>query len=194
MPSPAPSPRCRSCSLATYRADELSPAHPLTRLLPALVRESPVERLDLRPLRAEDVATLVAARYRLADADTTRLAAYAHQRSEGNPLFLGELLRTLEEEGVVQRTTAGWTLGFLADLRVPPLLRQIIDGRAARLDAEARRLLAVAAVIGQEVPLALWATIAAVTRRPCSPWSSAASAARLVSEPPMARGCSSPTR
>jgi len=166
--------------LATYRADELSPAHPLARLLPAIVRESPVERLDLRPLRAADVTTLVAGRYHLTDEGTARLAAYAHRRSEGNPLFLGELLRMLEEEEIVQRTTAGWTLGFLAPVRVPPLLRQIIEGRAARLDGEARELLAIAAMLGQEVPLALWAGVAAVAEGALLPAMDEATAARLA--------------
>ncbi len=47
--------------LAAYRADELPPAHPLARLLSAIVRESPVTRLDLRPLRADDVETITGA-------------------------------------------------------------------------------------------------------------------------------------
>jgi DNA-binding CsgD family transcriptional regulator len=166
--------------LATYRADELPPAHPLARLLPAIVRESPVTRLDLRPLRADDVAALVAGRYHLTDEGTARLAAYAHRRSEGNPLFLGELLRTLEEEEVVQRTSAGWTLGFLTNVRVPPLLRQIIEGRAARLDEEARQRLAIAAVLGHEAPLPLWAGVAAVTEDALLPTIAQATAARLA--------------
>ena len=166
--------------LATYRTDELSPAHPLTRLLPAIVRESSAGRLDLRPLRAADVATLVAGRYHLTDEGTARLAAYAHRRSEGNPLFLGELLRTLEDDEVVQRTSAGWTLGFLAQVRVPPLLRQMIEGRSARVGGEARRLLGIAAVLGQEVPLPLWAAVAAVTEDTLLPAIAQAAAARLA--------------
>ena len=39
------------------------------------------------------------------------------------------------------------------------LLRQVIEGRLARLGEEAQRTLAIAAVLGQEVPLALWATV-----------------------------------
>jgi len=166
--------------LATYRADELSPAHPLARLLPAIVRESSAGRLDLRPLRAADVATLVAGRYHLTDEGTARLAAYAHRRSEGNPLFVGELLRTLEEEEVVQRTTAGWTLGFLAQVRVPPLLRQMIEGRSARLGGEARRRLGIAAVLGQEVPLDLWSAVASATEAMLLPAMEEAAAARLA--------------
>jgi DNA-binding CsgD family transcriptional regulator len=149
--------------LATYRGDELATTHPLTRLLPALVHEAPVERLDPRPLRVDDLATLVTGRYCLDNEDTTRLATYTHRRSEGNPLFVGELLRTLEEEEVLQRASAGWTLGSLTGVRVPPLLRQIIEGRAARLGAEARRLLGIAAVLGQEAPLDLWASVASAT-------------------------------
>ena len=36
----------------------------------------------------------------------------------------------------------------------------MIDGRLTRLGEEAQLLLGVAAVIGQEVPLILWATVA----------------------------------
>jgi DNA-binding CsgD family transcriptional regulator/tetratricopeptide (TPR) repeat protein len=45
---------------------------------------------------------------------------------------------------------------------MPAHLRQVIDGRLARLGDAAQRLLPVAAIIGQEVPLALWAAVAGV--------------------------------
>ena len=95
-----------------------------------------------------------------ADADIDRLIAYLQERAEGNPFFLGELLRTLEEGGMLRPTDGGWALGDLRQVRIPPLLRQVIDGRLARLGEEAQRLLAIAAVIGQEVPLDLWAAVA----------------------------------
>ena len=47
----------------------------------------------------------------------------------------------------------GWRLGGLEVVGVPPLLRQVIDARLDRLGVATRELLAVAAVIGQEVPL-----------------------------------------
>jgi len=47
-------------------------------------------------------------------------------------------------------------------VQVPLLLRQVIDTRLARLGEEAQRLLAVAAMIGQTVPLDLWQTVAEV--------------------------------
>jgi DNA-binding CsgD family transcriptional regulator len=51
-------------------------------------------------------------------------------------------------------------VGDLDGLHVPLALRQVIDGRLARLDDESLRLLGVAAVIGQEVSLALWGAVA----------------------------------
>jgi DNA-binding CsgD family transcriptional regulator len=42
---------------------------------------------------------------------------------------------------------------------VPSLLREVIDGRLLRLNEEGQRLLRAAAVVGQEVPFSLWASV-----------------------------------
>ncbi len=146
--------------IATYRSDELTRRHPLYRLLPALVRESGAERLDLRALDRAAIGALVAARHPLPEVETERLADYLLARTEGNALFVGELLRALAEEGALRQADGRWALGQLAGVAVPALLRQVIDGRVGRLDEGAQRLLAVAAVIGQVVPLALWTAVA----------------------------------
>ena len=145
--------------LATYRADEIPPGHPLVGLIPALVREARAERIDLPPLDAAAIGALVAARYALVGADRDRLAGYLARRTEGNALFLGELLRTLESTGELRREGDRWALGDVERVPIPPLLGQVIAARLARLGDEERRLLAVAAVIGQEVSFDLWALI-----------------------------------
>jgi DNA-binding CsgD family transcriptional regulator len=147
--------------IATYRADELARGHPLYALLPLLVREARAARLDLQPLGESDVRTLARARYTLTADDEGRLVAHLRDRAEGNPFFTGELLRALEEEGCLRRAPGGaWTLGDLGDAGVPPLLRQVIDARVDRLGEAARAHLAVAAVLGQDVPTDLWAAVA----------------------------------
>jgi DNA-binding CsgD family transcriptional regulator len=147
--------------LVTYRADELVREHPLAVLLPALVRESHARRLALRPLLPEEVHALAGSRYTLHPPDETRLVAYLQARAEGNPLFIGELLRTLEEEGVLRPEGDLWRLGQPGS-EVPPLLSHVIDARAARLGEGPRDLLLVAAALGQEVPLALWSVVSGV--------------------------------
>lgn len=149
--------------LATYRSDELARRHPLYQVLPQLARGDAATRLDLGGLPDEAVRALVAGHYPLSEADAARIVAYLQARAEGNPLFLGELLRALEEAGTLHPEGAGWRLGDLTTTAVPALLRQVIDGRAARLDAESRRMLDVAAVIGHEVPLDIWAAVGAAT-------------------------------
>jgi DNA-binding CsgD family transcriptional regulator len=174
--------------IVTYRSDELTRRHPLYALLPLLVREASATRIDLRALRAEDITALVQARYHLPDPDALQLVAYLNERSEGNPFFLGELLRTLEEEGVLRDTDGGWSLGALGRMQVPPLLQQVIDGRVGRLDDAAQRLLAVAAVIGQEVPLDLWATVTARDEAALLPVIARAVEAHLLGETPDGSG------
>src|SRR5262249_12344528 len=107
--------------LVAYRTDEVSRQHPLYRLLPALVREAWAVRIDLSPLETDDVRTLIGHTYQLPVNDADRLAAYLQARAEGNPFFLGELLRALRGTALVQRA-GRWTLGPLDERHVPTLL------------------------------------------------------------------------
>jgi predicted ATPase len=83
--------------LATYRGEDVDRRHPLAGLVPLLVREAPTERLNLRPLDTEAAQALVRVRYALAERAARRLALYLIERTEGNALFLTELLRSLED-------------------------------------------------------------------------------------------------
>ena len=148
--------------VCTYRPEALARDHPLHIRLPALVREAAATRLDLAALSKEELNELVAARYALSNAETRQLAAYLHQRTDGVSLFVTELLRAAEEEGHLRETHDGWQLGSLPSVGVPPLLRQVLDGRLRHLSPKDRHLLEMASVIGQEVPLDLWATVAGV--------------------------------
>jgi tetratricopeptide (TPR) repeat protein len=142
--------------VVTYRDTELERQHPLRQLLPLLVRESQATRVSLRPLTETDVRALVEDRYGLSAADTSRLTTYLQRRAEGNPLFIGETLKTLEETGSITLVADGWEIGNLAQIPIPPLIRQVIEGRLARLDDLSRNLLAIASVIGQDIPLNVW--------------------------------------
>lgn len=145
--------------VVTYRPDELARHHPLYRHLPALVREANGLTLHLRPLDTDAFQALVDMHYRLPHADTMRLVAYLDRHADGNPYFAVELLRALEENGLLRPGEDRSSLGDLARVVVPPLLRQVIDSRLARLGEDTRQPLETAAVIGQDVSLELWATL-----------------------------------
>jgi DNA-binding CsgD family transcriptional regulator/tetratricopeptide (TPR) repeat protein len=145
--------------VVTYRDAELTRHHPLFVMLPLLVREANARRLDLRRLGVDDVRALVAGRYQLPVADETRLVGHLQAQADGNPLFAGELLRTLEDEGFLTLTASGWTLGAIDRAPVPPLVAQAIESRLTRLREDERRLLQIAAAIGHVVPVDLWRSI-----------------------------------
>lgn len=153
-------------AVVTYRDVDLIPAYPLYHLLPQIVREARPARLPLRPLNLDAIAALVAARYlEMEAAEVERLSSYLDRNSEGNPLFIEELLGLLEDEQVIRWEDGQWRLGELPDFAVPPLVRQIIEGRLERLSPEALRSLQIAAVIGMEVPLDLWESATGHDRR-----------------------------
>lgn len=142
--------------VATYRDTELDRQHLLRQLLPVLVRESHPTRVSLRPLDEAGVRELVSDRYDFSPADLASTVTYLQERTEGNPLFISELLRSLEELGCISPTAGGWKAGNLSQTPIPPLIQQLIEGRFARLDATSHNLLSVAAVIGQDVPFSVW--------------------------------------
>lgn len=147
--------------IVTYRDDAVNPGHPLYRLLPHLVRESGAQRIALLPLDQQAIRLAVEDRYGLSSPDQDRLTGYLDERSAGVPFYLLELLRTLEERQHLRRTQGSWTLGELELRQVPVLIRQLIEGRLAGMDADSRRLLEVASVIGLDVPIRLWKQVAA---------------------------------
>jgi DNA-binding CsgD family transcriptional regulator len=148
--------------VATYRSDELHRRHPLNILLPLLVREARPRRVLPQPLDHAATKALLASRYRLVPADQERLLAWIQDHAEGNPFFIEELLHTLEGENLLQSNAESRLLRDLAEVGIPPLLRQIIDRRLERLGVEAVELLSVAAVIGQQVPLDIWRQVSGV--------------------------------
>ena len=145
--------------LVTYRDDELALSHPLSQLLPLLVREARAERLILHGLDDDALRRLVSTWYALACSEEDRLVRYLLQHAEGNPLYTTELLRTLEEQAILQRGDEAWQLGDLTQVLVPALVRQVIELRLGQLDQETRWLLQVAAVIGPEVSLNRWSVV-----------------------------------
>jgi DNA-binding CsgD family transcriptional regulator len=149
-------------TVVTYRVDELTRRHPFYHQLPGLVRDTEGRRIDLRRLSKDDFEALITARWQLEPEDRARLVEYLGHHADGNPFFATELLRTLEEERRLVREGDSWTLALLDHIVMPPLLQQVIDGRVGRLGEEMRQPLAMAAVIGQEVPLALWSRVAEI--------------------------------
>ncbi|HEY7494043.1 MAG TPA: adenylate/guanylate cyclase domain-containing protein [Candidatus Tectomicrobia bacterium] len=83
------------------------------------------------------------------------------ERTEGNPFFLEESVRTLVETGVLVGEAGAYRLAHaLPTIQVPATVQAVLAARIDRLPAEEKQLLQAAAVIGTEVPLPLLEAIA----------------------------------
>jgi len=149
--------------LLTYRDDEITRSNPFYQQLPQILRESGGLRLDLRPLTEAELTDLVRARWRLPEQQEETLARYLGIHAEGNPFFATELLRSLDDEGIVQSWSNSTEPVELDRLVMPSLVQQVIDLRVDKLGATARDRLAIASVIGHDVPIELWARVAKLT-------------------------------
>src|SRR5262245_10778400 len=82
-------------------------------------------------------------------------------RTEANPLFLEESVRSLVETGALTGERGAYRLTRpVEQLRMPATVEAILAARIDRLEPEAKRLLQAAAVIGKDVPLPLLFAIA----------------------------------
>ena len=83
------------------------------------------------------------------------------QRTEGNPFFLEESVRSLVEAGVLAGERGSYRLlAPLASIQVPGRVQAVLAARIDRLQPEDKRLLQTAAVIGKDVPFPLLQDIA----------------------------------
>jgi hypothetical protein len=83
------------------------------------------------------------------------------ERTEGNPLFLEESVRTLVETGVLIGARGAHRLAKdVTGIQVPATVQALLAARIDRLVPEDKRLLQAAAVIGKDVPLALLQAVA----------------------------------
>ncbi len=143
--------------LATYRDTDLDRSHPLAAALGDLRRESGVSRVDLVGLDAGGVeAFMEAAAGHQLDAAGLELVRAVHGETEGNPFFVGEMLRHLAESGLIVQRGDRWTSDFtLGDVGIPEGIREVVGRRLSRLSETANAALRWAAVIGPEFDLAV---------------------------------------
>ncbi|HEY7363898.1 MAG TPA: adenylate/guanylate cyclase domain-containing protein, partial [Methylomirabilota bacterium] len=116
--------------------------------------------LRLEPLPADSAAQLLDALLGSGE-DVAPLKQMLIERTEGNPLFLEESVRTLIESKVLVGEPGAYRLDrALANIQIPTSVKAVIESRVDRLAPEDKRLLQWAAVIGREVPLVLLEAVA----------------------------------
>jgi predicted ATPase len=142
--------------LGTYRPVEtMLRGHPLRRTVQELCGRGQGAELRLEFLPAEDVAAYMDGR--LGGPVAAQLAAYVHERTEGNALFMVNILDHLVQQRLVVRREGQWTLRAEADAKlanVPEGLQQFLVRRIEDLPPDVRRVLEAASVAGEAFAVA----------------------------------------
>lgn len=130
--------------VGTYRDTELTRDHPLTSVLAELVRHHATSRLQLAGLGMADVRRFIKVMTGQTPPDS--LVSEVHRETEGNPLFVGEVVRVLAAEGKLDSPEEVTS----RRLGVPQGVREVIARRLSQLSGEHAHVLALASVFGRE--------------------------------------------
>ena len=142
--------RSRLLMVGTYRDVEVDRTHPLSSVLAELRRASNFGRVLLRGLNAGEVGRMLSSITH--STVPPGLAETVHRQTEGNPLFVQEVVRFLAEEGLMTQQDGHWrpTGGTALEMSIPEGLRDVIGKRMSLLTSDCNLLLSTASVIGRE--------------------------------------------
>lgn len=139
--------------VGSYRDTELSRQHPLSATLGTLARDRQFQRIPLRGLGRNEVDRLIEAVGGVAF--PVELIEEIHDRTEGNPFFITEVMRDLSREAIER----GGDIDMVGSFRIPEGVREAVGIRLNQLSGECNQMLRTAAVIGREFDFALLAAV-----------------------------------
>jgi DNA-binding CsgD family transcriptional regulator len=122
---------------------------PAGSLLPRLARHAAGGsglRLRLCPLTAAETGELVSSML-AGEPVSAEFAGFVHERTEGVPLAVEEVVRLMASRADVSRRRRGWMRRPVAEITVPATIREAVLERAASLGPDGRAVLQAAAVL-----------------------------------------------
>ena len=134
--------------IGTYRDAELNVTRPLAKTLEDLLRGRLATRLSLKGLPRDEVGAMLNSLSGKSPPATVVGEIFAE--TDGNPFFVEELFRHLEEENRLYDSSGKFRSELkIGELDAPPSVRLVVARRLARLSELTQKMLAAAAVIGR---------------------------------------------
>ena len=139
--------------IGAYRANEVDPTHPLTRALEGIAQDQgQVLRILLTPLALEHVEQFLADALLVPLEGTRPLSDLLHQKSDGNPFLLGELLEALVAESLLTLDRRSgqwrWDLDQIRTRGITDNAAELMVRKIQRLDPDAQAVLRLGACLG----------------------------------------------
>ena len=140
--------------IGTFRPEDLlrSPEgaeHPLRSFLRSLTGDNLMTSVELDRLGATEVAQLVHAAFDPGEIPLELVDRIARE-TDGNPMYIVELLRLLVQEGAVYNEDGSWKAREVCVTCIPERVSEVVRMRLAHLGPEQREVLDCASVAGLE--------------------------------------------
>lgn len=168
--------------VVTYRDTEIDRSHSLASSLVEIARAPICRRIGLHGLSHDDVTTYIEKSTGVTPSPS--LVAAIHSETEGNPLFVGEIVTLLASEDRLNdsRDVNPWRL------RIPEGLREVIGSRLRRLSSECIGLLEMASVVGRDFRVDVLENVGKQTSEELLNVIEEAVAARIITDVPGSPG------
>lgn len=139
--------------IGAYRHADFDRRNPLRFVLAKLSRTPGFQQISLRGLTLDEVALVLSTH--VGSPIPASLVRSIHERSDGSPLFVGEMARMLAEP---DSQRGAYQPNYL--VHVPASLRDVINVRLDALPAETLKILGIAAVLGRDFDVSVLAELA----------------------------------
>lgn len=168
------------CTVVTFCDPELQRTQSSGEILADLRHEPSATRVVLGALSEDHIRRFVD-RW-TGESAAPHLIRFVAESTQGNPLFMTEVLRHLSETDAMKRLVTLGTTATLADFGVPDSVRELIARRLSRLSETCKRLLTLASVIGREFNLSVVEPLAQLPEHAVLDGMDEAVAARIIQE------------
>ena len=144
--------------IGAYRDNEVTPAHPLAIALEGLrEREAIVNKITLAPLRLNDITRLVTETLSCDRDRGLPLAKLLLKKTDGNPFFVNEFLKTLYRENLlvfeIKTRKWQWNVEQIEAVGITDNVVELMIGKLQKLPSETQRVLQLAACVGNHFDL-----------------------------------------
>jgi eukaryotic-like serine/threonine-protein kinase len=135
--------------LGAYRSTDIDAKHPLSPVLAELNRESLPQSIHLKRMSLSDVSEMIKNILEQEDVPS-EFCKLVYEKTAGNPFFVGEVVKSLKEEGVIYREGNRWEFKEVSTIEFPETVKTVIKTRIDRLDKECQNVLTLASFIGND--------------------------------------------
>jgi len=135
--------------LGTYRHTDIDEKHALSPVLTELNRERLLQPIRLRRMSQSDTLEMI--KQILEQDDVPReFCELLYEKTGGNPFFIEETIKSLQEEEIIFREENKWMIKDTSRIEFPETVKRVIEARIGRLDEPSQHILTMASFLGKD--------------------------------------------